>query len=123
MPDLTMKDILLLVLGLFFVLNGLNHLVNTHVYRKYATKRGLIHPTFMVRISAVVLILGGASLVIRQWIMHPLPFPLPTPSVISPKKAYYTKSETKRKLRVTPPASNPPTSPRFPPASRPAGNH
>ncbi|MBI39272.1 MAG: hypothetical protein CMF59_06710 [Leptospiraceae bacterium] len=67
MPDLTMKDILLLVLGLFFVLNGLNHLVNTHVYRKYATKRGLIHPTFMVRISAVVLILGGASLVIRQW--------------------------------------------------------
>ncbi|MBU41619.1 MAG: hypothetical protein CMN76_00250 [Spirochaetaceae bacterium] len=67
MPDITMKDILLLVLGVFFVLNGINHLINTHVYKKYAAKRGLIHPAFMVRASAIVLILGGASLILREW--------------------------------------------------------
>ncbi|MEQ8351684.1 MAG: DoxX family protein [Leptospiraceae bacterium] len=62
-----MQDILLLVLGVFFILNGLNHLINTHVYKKYAAKRGLIHPAFMVRISAIVLLMGGISLATRQW--------------------------------------------------------
>ncbi len=69
MPDVTMKDVLLLVLGVFFILNGLNHLINTQVYKKYAAKRGLMHPAFMVRISAIVLILGGTSLVLRQWMV------------------------------------------------------
>ena len=57
------KTILLIILGLFFVLNGINHLINTHIYEEYSTRRGLMSPTLMVRISGVALILGGISLV------------------------------------------------------------
>jgi uncharacterized membrane protein YphA (DoxX/SURF4 family) len=56
------KTTLLIALGLFFVLNGINHLYNTHVLEEYARKRGLISPRFMVRVSGVALILGGVSL-------------------------------------------------------------
>lgn len=57
-----LKTILLLLLGLFFLLNGINHLINTHLYKEYAQKRGLISPKFMVRVSSVFLIAGGLSL-------------------------------------------------------------
>ncbi len=56
------KTILLILLGLFFMLNGVNHLFNTHIYEEYAHKRGLISPRLMVRISGVALIFGGLSL-------------------------------------------------------------
>jgi uncharacterized membrane protein YphA (DoxX/SURF4 family) len=56
------KTILLILLGLFFLLNGVNHLYNTHIYEEYAHKRGLISPQLMVRISGVALIFGGVSL-------------------------------------------------------------
>ena len=56
------KTILLIVLGLFFVLNGINHLINTHIYAEYSSKKGLISPKLMVRLSGVLLILGGLSL-------------------------------------------------------------
>ena len=56
------KTILLIVLGLFFVLNGVNHLFNTTILAEYAHKRGIISPKLMVRISGVALIFGGLSL-------------------------------------------------------------
>ena len=56
------KTILLILLGLFFILNGINHLINTHIYEEYSEKRGLMSPKFMVRISSVVLIFGGLTL-------------------------------------------------------------
>ncbi len=56
------KTILLILLGVFFFLNGVNHLVNTHIYKEYAHKKGLISPKFMVKISGVLLIAGGLSL-------------------------------------------------------------
>ncbi len=57
-----LKTILLVLLGLFFVLNGLNHLINTHIYEEYSVKRGLMSPKLMVRLSSIVLIFGGLSL-------------------------------------------------------------
>lgn len=56
------KTILLVLLGLFFILNGINHFINPEIYEEYSRKRGLISPKFMVRISGVVLIFGGLSL-------------------------------------------------------------
>ena len=56
------KTILLALLGLFFILNGINHLVNTHIYEEYSAKKGLMSPKLMVRLSSVVLIFGGLSL-------------------------------------------------------------
>jgi len=56
------KTILLILLGLFFILNGINHLINTHIYKEYSAKKGLMSPTLMVRISGVALIFGGLSL-------------------------------------------------------------
>ncbi len=55
------KTILLILLGLFFILNGLNHLFNTQIYEEYAHKRGLISARLMVRVSGVALIFGGLS--------------------------------------------------------------
>ena len=56
------KTILLILLGLFFILNGINHYVNTELYEEYSRKRGLISPKLMVRISGFVLIFGGLTL-------------------------------------------------------------
>ncbi len=59
-----LKTILLILLGIFFVLNGLNHLFNTNVLREYAEKKGLFSPRIMVLISGLALIFGGISLVV-----------------------------------------------------------
>ncbi len=56
------KAILLILLGLFFILNGVSHLINTRIYEEYSTKKGLISPKLMVRVSGVALIFGGLSL-------------------------------------------------------------
>ena len=56
------KTILLILLGLFFILNGINHLYNTHILAEYAHRRGLVSPQLMVRISGIALIFGGLSL-------------------------------------------------------------
>lgn len=56
------KTILLILLGLFFILNGINHLINTHIYEEYSIKKGLVSAKLMVRVSGVVLIFGGLSL-------------------------------------------------------------
>lgn len=58
-----LKTTLFVLLGLFFLLNGANHLWSTHVYEEYARKRGLVSPRAMVRLSGVGLLFGGAALI------------------------------------------------------------
>jgi uncharacterized membrane protein YphA (DoxX/SURF4 family) len=50
------------MLGLFFILNGVNHLFNTQIVEEYAHKRGLISPRLMVYLSGALLIFGGLTL-------------------------------------------------------------
>ena len=64
------KTILLLLLGIFFVLNGINHLINTHIYEEYSIKKGLISPRLMVISSSVVLIFGGFSLMTGYFLIY-----------------------------------------------------
>ena len=56
------KTILVILLGVFFILNGLNHLFNSRTLAEWAETRGLFSPLLMVRISGVLLIFGGISL-------------------------------------------------------------
>ncbi len=64
------KTILLILLGLFFILNGTNHLVNTHIYEEYSKKRGLVSPRLMVQLSSVVLIFGGFTLMFNFLVLY-----------------------------------------------------
>lgn len=57
------KQILLILLGLFFLLNGVNHFWNTHILKEYAEKRSLIAPKLMVILSGLLLIAGGLTLI------------------------------------------------------------
>jgi len=57
------KQILLILLGLFFLLNGVNHFYNTHILKEYADKRSLIAPKLMVILSGILLVAGGATLI------------------------------------------------------------
>jgi uncharacterized membrane protein YphA (DoxX/SURF4 family) len=57
------KTILVILLGVFFLVNGINHFYNTDVLKKYASKRGLFSPKLMVQLSGILLLLGGLSLV------------------------------------------------------------
>ncbi len=56
------KTILVILLGVFFILNGLNHLFNAKTVEEWAEQRGLFSPTIMVRLSGFLLIFGGLSL-------------------------------------------------------------
>lgn len=62
------KQILLVLLGLFFLINGVNHFYNTHILREYARRRGLIKPKVMIRLSGVLLLAGGVSLITGWWL-------------------------------------------------------
>ncbi|WP_298504663.1 DoxX family membrane protein [uncultured Maribacter sp.] len=64
------KTILLILLGLFFILNGINHIVNTHIYEEYSVKRGLVSPRLMVQLSSIVLIFDGATLMFNFLIRY-----------------------------------------------------
>lgn len=57
------KQILIILLGLFFLINGINHFYNTDVLKKYAEKKGLFSAKLMVQLSGILLLLGGLSLV------------------------------------------------------------
>ena len=57
-----LKTILLILLGLFFILNGVNHWINSHIYEEYSSKKGLMSPRLMVRLSGIVLVFGGVTL-------------------------------------------------------------
>jgi uncharacterized membrane protein YphA (DoxX/SURF4 family) len=59
-----LKIVLIALIGLFFVLNGLNHLFNTMFLAEYAHRQSLAHPRTLVRLSGVFLIAGGIGFVI-----------------------------------------------------------
>ncbi|WP_242084278.1 hypothetical protein [Aestuariivivens sediminis] len=57
------KTILLILLGVFYILNDISPLINMEIYEVYFSRRALIAPKFMVKVSGVLLIFGGSSLV------------------------------------------------------------
>lgn len=61
-----LKTLLITLLGLYFILNGLNHLFNTKMLEEYAAKRQLFEPRLAVLLSGVLLIVGGVTLMIEE---------------------------------------------------------
>lgn len=57
------KTILVILLGVFFVLNGINHLFNSKTLEEYAHHRGLFSPKLMVFLSGLLLLFGGFTLI------------------------------------------------------------
>lgn len=57
------KTILIILLGLFFLVNGFNHFYNSHILQEYAAKRELIQPKIMVFLSGLLLVFGGMSMI------------------------------------------------------------
>jgi len=57
-----LKTLLIILLGLFFIINGINHFLNRHTVEEYARRRNLVSPVIMVKLSGVLLIFGGLSL-------------------------------------------------------------
>ncbi len=63
------KQLLLILLGVFFLLNGINHFYNSRIIEEYAEKRSLLASKFMVKISGVFLCLGGLSLITGYFLL------------------------------------------------------
>lgn len=61
-----LKTILIVLLGVYFILNGLNHLFNRKILEEYAAKRQLFEPKWAVLLSGFLLISGGTALMIRE---------------------------------------------------------
>lgn len=57
------KSTLVFLLGLFFILNAINHFYNSHMLKEYALKKGLIKPEIMVFLSGLLLLAGGLSMI------------------------------------------------------------
>ena len=57
-----LKIILITLLGLFFILNGLNHFYNKSILEEYAHKKNLFSPNLSVKAAGALLIVGGGLL-------------------------------------------------------------
>lgn len=64
------KTILIILLGVFFIVNGINHFYNSHILREYAHKKGLFEPNIMVFLSGLLLLTGGASMITGFFIIE-----------------------------------------------------
>lgn len=64
------KSILIILLGLFFFVNGINHFYNSHILKEYAHKKGLIEPKIMVFLSGLLLLAGGMSMITGYFIIE-----------------------------------------------------
>jgi uncharacterized membrane protein YphA (DoxX/SURF4 family) len=64
------KEILIILLGIFFLLNGANHFYNTNLLKEYAEKKGLFSPKLMVRLSGILLTLGGVSMITGFFMLY-----------------------------------------------------
>lgn len=64
------KTILLTLLGVFFILNGLNHFFNSKILEEYAEKRSLFAPKWMLLISGMLLIFGGFTLISGYFLIY-----------------------------------------------------
>ena len=58
------KTVLIVLLGIFFVLNGVNHLFNRKILEEYVEKRRLPAPRLAVLLSGILLNVGGIAIVI-----------------------------------------------------------
>ncbi len=58
------KLVLLALLSGYFILNGINHFFNEKTLEEYARKRHLFSPRMAVLAAGVLLIFGGAALLI-----------------------------------------------------------
>ena len=61
-----LKQILIGLIGLFFVLNGVNHYYNEKILAGYARKRRLFKPRLAVQASGVLLVLGGVAFLFKD---------------------------------------------------------
>lgn len=59
-----LKSTLIVLIGVFFVLNGLNHLFNSQVLAEYAHRRRLKYGRQLVALTGVLLVAGGVGFVI-----------------------------------------------------------
>ena len=57
-----LKTILVALLGIFFVLNGINHFYNEKTLEEWAAKRGLFSPKLSVKLAGILLVGGGIAL-------------------------------------------------------------
>lgn len=64
------KTILIILLGVFFLVNGVNHFYNSHILQEYAEKRGLFEPKIMVFLSGLLLLSGGISMITGYFIIE-----------------------------------------------------
>lgn len=64
------KTILIILLGVFFIINGINHFYNSHILREYAHKKGLFEPKIMVFLSGLLLLAGGTSMITGYFIIE-----------------------------------------------------
>ena len=58
------KTILLFLLAGYFILNGINHFMNEKMLEEYARGRHMISPRLAVLAAGVLLVFGGAALLI-----------------------------------------------------------
>jgi putative oxidoreductase len=63
------KQILIILLGLFFIINGINHFYNSRILKAYAEKKSLIKAESMVYLSGVLLLAGGLSMITGFYII------------------------------------------------------
>lgn len=64
------KTTLIILLGVFFIINGVNHFYNSHILKEYAHKKGLIEPRVMIFLSGLLLLAGGASMITGYFIIE-----------------------------------------------------
>lgn len=57
------KQTLIILLGVFFIVNAINHFYNSHILKEYAHNRGLFKPEVMVYLSGILLLAGGLCLI------------------------------------------------------------
>jgi uncharacterized membrane protein YphA (DoxX/SURF4 family) len=64
-----LKQVVVILLGIFFIINGVNHFYNTDLLKEYAESRGLFSPRFMVRLSGILLLFGGLTLITGYFVV------------------------------------------------------
>jgi putative oxidoreductase len=64
------KTTLVILLGVFFIFNAINHFYNSHILEEYAHKKGLFKPETMVFLSGVLLLAGGTSMITGYFIIE-----------------------------------------------------
>jgi uncharacterized membrane protein YphA (DoxX/SURF4 family) len=64
------KTMLVILLGVFFIVNAINHFYNSHILEEYAHKKGLFKPETMVFLSGLLLLAGGTSMITGFFIIE-----------------------------------------------------